>query len=80
MRDWRETVSWLRNKINGPVLTLRLAGTGISHYTPDSYTNTITVAEGDTIYRAYMDLLQPLNQLTEGPNGLARFYTDLPYP
>ncbi|KAK4155744.1 hypothetical protein C8A00DRAFT_41672 [Chaetomidium leptoderma] len=80
MRDWRETVGWLRDKINGPALTLRLVGAGISYNTPEHYAETITVAEGDMIYRSYMDLLQPLKQLTEGPGGLARFYADLPYP
>ncbi|KAL2130234.1 hypothetical protein VTI74DRAFT_6711 [Chaetomium olivicolor] len=44
------------------------------------YTNTITVAEGNTIHRGYMELLQPLEQLTKGPNGLAKFYADLRYP
>ncbi|KAK4033584.1 hypothetical protein C8A01DRAFT_39953 [Parachaetomium inaequale] len=49
--------------------------------TPEAYTDTITVAEGDTIDTAYVDLLQPLKQLTAEPNaGLARFYADLPYP
>jgi hypothetical protein len=82
MRDWRETVVWLRDKINGPILTLRLIGVEIVHdemvscYIP----STITVAEGNTIYKAYMDLLQPLKQLAEGPNSLARFYADLSYP
>ena len=81
MQDWRETVGWLQDKINGPALTLRLVGAHSSSNGPDSpYTDTITVAEGDTIHRGYMELLQPLEQLTEGPNGLARFYADLRYP
>jgi hypothetical protein len=81
MQDWRETVGWLQDKINGPALTLRLVGADSSSNGPDSpYTDTITVAEGDTIHRGYMELLQPLKQLTEGPNGLARFYADLRYP
>ena len=81
MQDWRETVGWLRDKINGPILTLRLIGAEINDEMPSSYTpSTITVAEGNTIHKAYMDLLLPLKQLAEGPNGLARFYTDLSYP
>jgi hypothetical protein len=77
MQDWRETVGWFRDKINGPVLTLRLIGaeTIYGHPEPEA-----TVAEGDTIHRAYMDLLQPLKQLAEGQNRLAAFHADLPYP
>ncbi|KAK4235912.1 hypothetical protein C8A03DRAFT_17384, partial [Achaetomium macrosporum] len=81
MQDWLETVAWLRDKINGPALTLRLVVSGPGVWTPDSpYADTITVAEGDRIYRAYLDLSQPLRLLTEGPNGLAGFYVDFPYP
>jgi hypothetical protein len=67
--------------MNGPALTLRLvaANTG-GDPAGDSTPDTITVAEGDTIHRGYMALLQPLEQLTKGPNGLARFFADLRYP
>ena len=79
IRDWRKTVSWVQDKINGPALTLRLVAADIST-DPAMDPDTITVAEGDTIHRGYMELLKPLEQLTKGPNGLARFYVDLRYP
>ncbi|KAH6617350.1 hypothetical protein F5144DRAFT_606853 [Chaetomium tenue] len=78
MRDWRETVGWRRDMINGPALTVRLIAI---RYTSDSYSDSpITVAEGDKVHRAYMDLLDPLKGLAEGPNGLSKFYASLRHP
>ncbi|KAK4243825.1 hypothetical protein C7999DRAFT_17870, partial [Corynascus novoguineensis] len=78
MQDWWATVDWLQDKINAPGLTLRLVGADVSCWTSDSYSETITVAEGDAIMRAYGHLIRPLRKLAD--NGLARFYADLPYP
>ncbi|KAK4043850.1 hypothetical protein C8A01DRAFT_43227 [Parachaetomium inaequale] len=78
IQDWRATVEWLQDKSNAPGLTLRLVGATVSDWTPDSYSDTITASEGDTIMRAYMALLRPLRQLAD--NGLARFYANLVYP
>jgi hypothetical protein len=81
MQDWRETVAWLQDKMSGPALTLRLVSAGVSRYGPDSpYTDTITVAEADTIHQGYLELLDSMKPLAKGPNGLARFYADLRYP
>lgn len=80
MRDWRETVGWLRDNLNGPVFTLRLVVAERGGLAPEINADIITAAEGDTIQGAYIDLLQPLKQLAEGLNGLARFYADLAYP
>ncbi|EAQ84599.1 predicted protein [Chaetomium globosum CBS 148.51] len=78
MRDWRETVAWLRDMINGPALTLRLIAI---RYTSDSdFEGPITVAEGDKVHRAYMDLLEPLKALAEGANGISKFYASLRHP
>ena len=79
LQNWRETVLWVQDKINGPALTLRLVAADMSNYQAAN-SDTITVAEGDSIYGGYMELLKPLEQLTKGPNGLARFYVDLRYP
>ncbi len=79
--DWNETVTWLQDKINGPALTIRLVAADESNGDPHGAgPDHITEAEGDTIHRGYMELLKPLEQLTKGPNGLARFYVDLRYP
>ncbi|KAL2185620.1 hypothetical protein L209DRAFT_691292 [Thermothelomyces heterothallicus CBS 203.75] len=75
MEDWRDTVAWLRDKINGPALTTRLFVTEQDEIRPPGLPH--TVAERDKVYRAYMSILQPLRQLTEGANGLAGFYTNL---
>ena len=81
MQDWRKTVSWLRDKINGPALTLRLVVAPLSHVVPINYLRvTITVEEGEITHEAYMNLVRPLRQLAEGPNALAKFYASLPYP
>ncbi|KAK3295062.1 uncharacterized protein B0H64DRAFT_402507 [Chaetomium fimeti] len=80
MRDWWETVGWLRDKINGPALTLRLVVTEHKYDAPGGDNPIITAAEGAIVHRAYMDLLQPLKQLAEGTDGLSRFYADLRYP
>ncbi|KAH6842494.1 hypothetical protein B0I37DRAFT_314025 [Chaetomium sp. MPI-CAGE-AT-0009] len=79
-RDWCETVGWLRDKINGPGLTLRLVMTKHDYDARPQDNRTITTAEGDMIHRAYMDILQALKRLAEGTNGLAKFYADLRYP
>jgi hypothetical protein len=79
MQDWRETVGWLRDKINGPGLTVRLiVPKDTSYGGPEPVP--ITVAEGDRIHDAYLWLSQSFKLLTEGPNALARFYTHPPYP
>jgi hypothetical protein len=80
MRDWRTTVDWLRDKINGPALTLRLVVAQTSDESEPEDTPTITVAEGDMVHRTYMDLLESLKRLAEGTNGLSKFYADLRYP
>ncbi|KAH6850560.1 hypothetical protein B0I37DRAFT_371893 [Chaetomium sp. MPI-CAGE-AT-0009] len=78
MDDWWGTVDWLQGKINAPGLTLRLVGAGVSDWTPDAYSERITVSEGDAIMRAHMAILRPLPQLAN--NGLARFYANFVYP
>lgn len=79
MQDWWDTVAWLRDKINGPALTLRLIAI---RYASDSPTESpiITVAEGNMAHKAYMDLLQPLKRLAEGTDGLSRLYASLAHP
>jgi hypothetical protein len=79
MRDWRETVSWLRDKVNGPALTLRLVGVAAMEDTAN-FDGYIPAVEANVFHQACVNLLQPLKQLAEGPNGLARFYADLSYP
>ncbi|KAK3896954.1 hypothetical protein C8A05DRAFT_20187, partial [Staphylotrichum tortipilum] len=80
MLDWRETVGWLQDKINGPALTIRLVGAAGNLDNP--LHGVITVAQGDMIHSSYCALLEPRKRLTAAasPNRLAKFYADLPSP
>ncbi|KAK4118426.1 hypothetical protein N657DRAFT_667179 [Parathielavia appendiculata] len=77
MQDWASTVSWLRDKLNLPGLTVRLVVAEMDDG-PESYYRHITIEEGATVMGAYMDLARPLRELTDA--GLGRFHADLPYP
>ncbi|KAH6840585.1 hypothetical protein B0I37DRAFT_437911 [Chaetomium sp. MPI-CAGE-AT-0009] len=77
MQDWWATVDWLRGKINPPALTLRLVVSDLGD-APSTYYRTITNQEGDALFEAHLNLLQPLASL--GKDGLARFYARFPYP
>ncbi|KAK3899108.1 hypothetical protein C8A05DRAFT_18410 [Staphylotrichum tortipilum] len=80
MQDWRETVRWLQERMNGPVLTLRVVAVEFGVPGPGQDPEFITVAEGDAIDKGYMTILHPLAQLAKGPNYLGRFYADLKFP
>jgi len=81
LRDWRATISWLRDKINAPGLTLRLV---MADCTEDGWEpperSSMTVPEGNAVLAAYRGILSPLKQLAAGDDGLARFYADLTCP
>jgi len=81
-QDWRATVTWLRDKINSSILTIRLIMTGTrrSPYNPPPGRETMTRAEGRLILDGYWDIASPLRHLAEGNDGLARFYTELALP
>ncbi|KAL2149781.1 hypothetical protein VTH82DRAFT_8433 [Thermothelomyces myriococcoides] len=76
MQDWRDTVAWLRDKINGPAFTIRLWVE--EGYEPGGDRLIDLRHYRAEIHRAYMDLLEPLRQLSEGPNGISGFYASLP--
>jgi len=81
MQDWRETVSWFRDRMNGPALTLRvLAADDWDVEAAGTPRDWITVAEADMIDKGYMTLLHPLAHLAKGPTALARFYGGVRYP
>ncbi|KAL2256357.1 hypothetical protein VTK26DRAFT_1788 [Humicola hyalothermophila] len=60
MRDWRETVGWLRDKVNGPTLTLRLVWVRILRYTESNYSMAKDTNESNRDDEAEMTLCQPL--------------------
>jgi hypothetical protein len=77
MQDWWSTVDWLRDKLNLPGLTIRLAVSEVGG-APRSYYRIITTKQGETVLTAYMDLMRPLRGLADA--GLARFFAHLSYP
>lgn len=78
--DWSDTVDWVKDKINAPVLTVRLVGLyewnvedlDAAAATPADY-------QGRNALNVYMGILRPLARLG-GADGLARFYADLAWP
>jgi hypothetical protein len=79
MQDWHSTVDWLQDKINAPGLTIRLVAAEVSCDSPSAYRRLIIPrSDADTIARAHVGLALSLRPLAN--NGLARFYTHLPYP
>ncbi|KAH6854922.1 hypothetical protein B0I37DRAFT_395247 [Chaetomium sp. MPI-CAGE-AT-0009] len=80
MQDWYATVYWLKDKINGPKLTLRLIMTDVDGRFLKSDRTRLTEMEGKAIIRAYMNISSPLRHLATGDNGLAMFYASLAYP
>jgi hypothetical protein len=80
MRDWRETVDWLRenNVMNLPGLTLRLIVADPAGSGPPAYYHTITDEEGDAVMTAYENLFHRLVRLAD--DGLAAFYASFTHP
>ncbi|KAL2196813.1 hypothetical protein P885DRAFT_60823 [Corynascus similis CBS 632.67] len=83
LQDWKETVQWVKDKLNIPALTLRLVVAG--H--PNPYVGTpsggfeMTRAEGKEVLATYSRILYPLQLLSpDTGKGLARFYAKLPWP
>ncbi|KAK3368476.1 hypothetical protein B0H63DRAFT_534715 [Podospora didyma] len=83
LRDWRDTVEWLRPRINDPVLTLRVVMSESCEDDPPEDRPQMTKAQGDKIIAAYRRILHPLTRLTladNDGNALARFYAQLACP
>lgn len=78
LRDWHDTVDWVRDKINAPALTLRV----VAKYHSDQGATDgtwLTSAEAKEIMEAYFRILKPLGRLARD-DGLARFGADLTWP
>ncbi|KAK4097978.1 hypothetical protein N658DRAFT_518265 [Parathielavia hyrcaniae] len=78
-RDWLATVSWLRDRLNRPALTLRVIVMDESNGAPDR-DGEATADKAAALLRAYVRLVRPLRGLAAEPPGLARFYTHFRYP
>jgi hypothetical protein len=79
LKDWAETVAWVKDKINAPALTLRMLAK--YHEDEDDYSSgsDLTGPQAKETLDSYMLILKPLASLG-GPDGLARFYADLTWP
>ncbi|KAK4039010.1 hypothetical protein C8A01DRAFT_47464 [Parachaetomium inaequale] len=78
--DWRETVDWVKDKINLPGLTLRLMMAGDSYYRPNGGKE-LTREQGNAILAGYLRILGPLQRLDAASNnGLARFHAEMVWP
>ena len=80
MKDWCATVDWLKDKINGPKLTLRLIMTDVDGSVGESDRTRLTELEGKAIVRAYLNISSPLRHLAAGDAGLAMFHAEFAYP
>ncbi|KAH6626533.1 hypothetical protein B0J18DRAFT_449287 [Chaetomium sp. MPI-SDFR-AT-0129] len=80
MQDWRETVDWLANRINGPGLTLGFVEAELIDYHGPGEVDIITEEEADMLHNSILAILTPFKQLVQGPNALGRFYAQVTYP
>jgi hypothetical protein len=75
--DWRDTVDWIRGKVNAPALTISLAMVdfrGASHGRKD-----LTRDQGTQIIKGYSTILESLRPLVR-EDGLAGIYVQAAYP
>lgn len=80
MQDWCETVDWLKNKINGPGLTLGFVEAELIDYHGGGEVDIISEEEADMLHNSILAILTPFKQLVNGPNALGRFYVEVSYP
>ncbi|KAK0665487.1 hypothetical protein QBC41DRAFT_327825 [Cercophora samala] len=78
--DWIDTVEYIKDKINGPGLTLRVIMASSVGTAPVGH-DRLTAEQGRQIERGYHNILGPLARLQDGLCGpLHRFYAHLAYP
>ncbi|KAK0716510.1 hypothetical protein B0T21DRAFT_296085 [Apiosordaria backusii] len=81
IKDWINTVEYIKDRINGPSLTVRVVVADPPGYPPDG---PMTVDRWQPIEAAYDDIISPLARLardsTSNSAPLHRFYAHLAYP
>ncbi|KAK4170987.1 hypothetical protein QBC36DRAFT_340830 [Triangularia setosa] len=79
--DWIETIEYIKDKINGPGLTLRVIMLNPPGTAPHGH-DTLTGEQGRQIEQGYQSILSPLTRLSQDSRGgpLHRFYAHLAYP
>ncbi len=79
-QDWAETLDWVKQELNLPVLTVRLVVAGNLGWRPEK-ADRMTQAGGKSVLDAYNSIVHPLRHLNPtSPGGLARFYAELAWP
>ncbi|KAK4236341.1 hypothetical protein C8A03DRAFT_45640 [Achaetomium macrosporum] len=76
--DWRDTVDWLRGKIDAPALTIRVVFADFLQ-NPAGRRSGTTKDEGKQIVRGYMHIIQALKPLVKH-DGLASLYVQAAFP
>ncbi|AEO55674.1 hypothetical protein MYCTH_2116379 [Thermothelomyces thermophilus ATCC 42464] len=76
--DWRDTVNWLRGKIDAPALTMRVVFADFL-YNPAARRDRTTKDEGLQIVRGYMHITQALKPLVKH-DGLASLFVQAAFP
>ncbi|KAL2024964.1 hypothetical protein VTK56DRAFT_3663 [Thermocarpiscus australiensis] len=76
--DWRDTVNWLRGKIDAPALTIRVVFADFLQNPAGSRSGT-TKDEGKQIVRGYMHVIRALEPLLKH-DGLAALYVQAAFP
>ncbi|KAK4140469.1 uncharacterized protein C8A04DRAFT_39847 [Dichotomopilus funicola] len=78
IQDWRATIDWLRDRINGAALTIRLVTVKRGVFSPDVYHKVISRSDADHIHDAQMTLVRSLKPLAT--SGVSRVYIRLSFP
>lgn len=79
LQDWSDTVDWVKNRINGPALTMRMTAKFHRDEGHAGYPLELTEAEAEETMEVYFRILRPLARLG-GIDGLASFSADLTWP
>lgn len=80
--DWRDTVDWVRCKINAPALTLSLVMVDFHGSDIPNVRQNLTKDQGHQIYKGYSSILLGLRPLAKKveDGGVAGIYIQLAYP
>lgn len=79
LRDWSQTIEWLRPRINAPGLTIRLVMADASEWGAPEDRYLMTKEQGMAVIAGYTRILQPLVRL-RSDDDLDRFYAQIAWP
>ena len=80
MLDWRDTVDWIRGKVNAPALTLSLVMADFHSESGSEVRKSLTKDQGNQIIKGgYSPILEVLRPLAR-EDGLSGIYVQVAYP